>query len=95
MECLLLCGKKHCFDENLFIFSQIKAMDLKLVWKLAGILLAHYQVGDEFYIRKILREIIFNPDDLDPTDSVIWKLRNTELNQGKIFEYSLLGKGTL
>ena len=62
---------------------QIKILDNKLVWKLSCILLAHYQVGDEFYIRKILREIIFNQDYLDPTDSVIWKLKNTNLKQGK------------
>jgi hypothetical protein len=64
------------------IVFQLKALDAKLVWKLSGILLAHYQIGDEFYIWKLLREIIFNPDYIDPTDSVIWKLRNAELSQG-------------
>jgi hypothetical protein len=63
-------------------YFQLKALDQRLIWKLSGILLAHYQIGDEFYIRKILQEVVFNPDYLDPTDSVIWKLRNAEIGQG-------------
>ena len=66
---------------ELFSF-QIKALDTKLAWKLSGILVSHLQVGDEFYIRQILKQVVFNPDYLDPTDAVIWKLGNAEIAEG-------------
>ena len=44
--------------------------------------MSHYQIGDEFYIRKILKGIVFNPEYLDPTDSMIWQMKNTEISKG-------------
>jgi hypothetical protein len=58
----------------------MEVADAKLMWQVGCVILANYQVGDEYFVQELIRDIIFNPKYIDPLDSISWKLKNENLS---------------